>query len=401
MERRETRVSYLVTAPEEVGAAARDLAGIRSLLAGSATSAAAPTAAVAAAAQDEVSAWVATMFSDFGQEFQALNAQADAFHEQFVGLINAGAGAYLSTEVANAGAISRAAAADLSLSSILGGSASLSLDGGVLSLPPILGGGVLSVPSLLTGGVLNLPPILGGAQLTVPPISSVGSSILNAMSPIINGGVVGLPPILDGGELTVPSILTGGVLDLPASLSGGVLGLPSIVTGGLLSLPSSLGGGVFTVPPISSVLTSILNGGAVDLPPILGGGQLSVPSILAGGVLSLPPIAGGGNVSVPSILTGGVLTLPPIVGGGDIGPLDRHRWCADPASESRRWATDGAADLHWRLAGSPRRLTAIANLAAIAVLPVRMCGDAAWRAIPSSETGQRSCTLRAVQRSSL
>ena len=107
MERRETRVSYLVTAPEEVGAAARDLAGIRSLLAGSATSAAAPTAAVAAAAQDEVSALVATMFSDFGQEFQALSAQADAFHEQFVGLINAGAGAYLSTEVANAGAISR------------------------------------------------------------------------------------------------------------------------------------------------------------------------------------------------------------------------------------------------------------------------------------------------------
>ena len=105
-----------------------------------------------------------------------------------------------------------------------------------LSLPPILGGGVLSVPSLLTGGVLNLPPILGGEQLTVPPISSVGSSILNAMSPILNGGVVGLPPILGGGELTVPSILTGGVLDLPASLGGGVLGLPSIVTGGLLSL---------------------------------------------------------------------------------------------------------------------------------------------------------------------
>ena len=78
-------MSYLVTAPEQVGSAAQNLAGIRSLLAGSAASAAAPTTAVAAAAQDEVSGLVATMFSNFGEEFQTLSAQADAFHEQFIG----------------------------------------------------------------------------------------------------------------------------------------------------------------------------------------------------------------------------------------------------------------------------------------------------------------------------
>ncbi len=97
-------MSYLVTAPEQMGETARGLAGIRSLLAESAASAAAPTTTVVAAAQDQVSALVATVFSDFGQEFQALSAQADAFHEQFVGLIDASAGAYLETEVANAGA---------------------------------------------------------------------------------------------------------------------------------------------------------------------------------------------------------------------------------------------------------------------------------------------------------
>src|SRR5262249_44574998 len=152
---------YLVTTPEQLASAAENLAGIRSLLSGSAASAAAPTTAVAAAAQDEISALVATIFSDFGQDFQTISAQANAFHDEFVGLIDAAAGPYLSPEVANAGAV------DLSLPSILGGSASLSLNGGVVSLPPILGGGSVSVPSLVTGGVLNLPPILGGAQLTV------------------------------------------------------------------------------------------------------------------------------------------------------------------------------------------------------------------------------------------
>src|SRR5205085_12491825 len=71
--RREAGMSYLVTAPEQVGSAAQNLAGIRSLLAGSAASAAAPTTAVAAAAQDEVSGLVATMFSNFGEEFQTLS----------------------------------------------------------------------------------------------------------------------------------------------------------------------------------------------------------------------------------------------------------------------------------------------------------------------------------------
>jgi len=59
MGRWETEMSFVVAAPEQVQAATHDLAGIRSLLAGSSASAAAPTTAVAAAAQDEVSAGVA------------------------------------------------------------------------------------------------------------------------------------------------------------------------------------------------------------------------------------------------------------------------------------------------------------------------------------------------------
>lgn len=59
-------------------------------------------------------------------------------------------------------------AADSNLPSILGGSASLTLDGGVVNLPPFLGGGKVGVPSLVTGGTLTLPPILGGKEFVVP-----------------------------------------------------------------------------------------------------------------------------------------------------------------------------------------------------------------------------------------
>lgn len=94
----EADVSYLVTVPQQLEVAAQHPAGIRSSLAGSAASALTPTTAVAAAAQDEISTVFATIFNDFGKAFQALNAQAQAFHEQFLNLMNASAGAYLSAE---------------------------------------------------------------------------------------------------------------------------------------------------------------------------------------------------------------------------------------------------------------------------------------------------------------
>jgi len=96
-------MSFVIATPDLVESAAQNLAGIRSSLAEAAATAAGPTTGIAVAAQDEVSIAISSMFGNFGQEFQALSAQAQAFHEQFVGLLNAGAGAYLSTEAANAG----------------------------------------------------------------------------------------------------------------------------------------------------------------------------------------------------------------------------------------------------------------------------------------------------------
>lgn len=153
-------MSFVIAAPEMVSVAAEDLADIRSALGDAAAAAATPTTGVAAAAGDEVSTAISVLFGTYGREFQALSAQAAAFHDEFVSLLNGGAAAYLGTEIANAeqtllghafgggaAAVSQASGPASLLGPILGGSG-----GGILG--PILGGG--------SGGGGLLGPILGG-----------------------------------------------------------------------------------------------------------------------------------------------------------------------------------------------------------------------------------------------
>src|SRR4051812_45127467 len=96
-----TRMSYLVTVPELVSAAAADLTGIGETLSEASASAAAPTTVLLAAGADEVSGAIAALFSGHGQAFQAVSTQAAAFHDRFVQLLSSGAGAYTSAEAAN------------------------------------------------------------------------------------------------------------------------------------------------------------------------------------------------------------------------------------------------------------------------------------------------------------
>ena len=81
-------MSYVIAAPEMMAAAAADLATIGSDLSAAHTAAAAQTTGMLAAAEDEVSAAIAALFSAHGQGFQALGAQAAAFHAQFVQALN-------------------------------------------------------------------------------------------------------------------------------------------------------------------------------------------------------------------------------------------------------------------------------------------------------------------------
>ena len=97
-------MSYLVAAPEFLASAATDLSDIGSAMTAANAAAAAPTTGVLAAAEDEVSAAIAAVFSAHGQGFQALSVQAAAFHDQFVQTLTAGAGSYVSAEAANVAA---------------------------------------------------------------------------------------------------------------------------------------------------------------------------------------------------------------------------------------------------------------------------------------------------------
>src|SRR5208337_236052 len=97
-------MSYLMVAPEFVTVAATDLANLGSTLSEANATAAASTTGVVVAAGDEVSAAIASLFSGHAEAYQALGAQAAAFHDQFVQALTAGAGSYASAEVANVGA---------------------------------------------------------------------------------------------------------------------------------------------------------------------------------------------------------------------------------------------------------------------------------------------------------
>jgi triacylglycerol lipase len=98
-------MSYVIAAPEMLAAAAADVAGIGSSLSEANAAAATRTTGVLAAAEDEVSAAVAAVFSAHGQGFQALSAQAAAFHAEFVQALKSGAGSYASGEAANLAAL--------------------------------------------------------------------------------------------------------------------------------------------------------------------------------------------------------------------------------------------------------------------------------------------------------
>jgi triacylglycerol lipase len=94
-------MAYLIAAPDMLSLAAAEVAGIGSSVTAAHAAAAAQTTGVLAAAEDEVSAAIAAVFSVHGQRFQAVGAQAAAFHDQFVRALNASAGSFASAEAAN------------------------------------------------------------------------------------------------------------------------------------------------------------------------------------------------------------------------------------------------------------------------------------------------------------
>jgi PE-PPE domain/PE family len=121
-------------------AAAENLAGIRGSIAEASAAVAAPTTGLAAAAADEVSAAVSNLFGAFGQDYQALIQQADAYHNAFAQAVTASANAYGSAEAAAASLLGIGAAAGPA-----GPSAQTSLQG--ITSGIIIGGSGTPIPS--------------------------------------------------------------------------------------------------------------------------------------------------------------------------------------------------------------------------------------------------------------
>ncbi|EFI28835.1 predicted protein [Mycobacterium tuberculosis 94_M4241A] len=94
------QMSFVIAAPEVIAAAATDLASLESSIAAANAAAAANTTALLAAGADEVSTAVAALFGAHGQAYQALSAQAQAFHAQFTQALTSGGGAYAAAEAA-------------------------------------------------------------------------------------------------------------------------------------------------------------------------------------------------------------------------------------------------------------------------------------------------------------
>ena len=94
----------LVTEPQLVQTAARNVAEIKSAIGAAKAAAAGPTTGVAAAAADEVSAAAAKLFGGYAQEYQAVLSQAAAFHEEFAAALASAGNAYAAAEAANASA---------------------------------------------------------------------------------------------------------------------------------------------------------------------------------------------------------------------------------------------------------------------------------------------------------
>jgi hypothetical protein len=304
-------VSLLIVAPELLESAAAKVQSIGSALDAAHAAAAVPTTGIAAAGADEVSAAVTALFAGYGQEFQALSAQASAFHQQFVQTLSAGAGSYLAAEAANASPLQTVAAAS-PLSPLL-----QTVQGELLNLINAPTEFLFGRPLIPTGPAVTL----NGSSTGKVPLTIVGGT-----EPLVNASVGNGSPV----PLLVDTGSTG--LVIPFQNAGGLLGVLQLgiprgigiggYSGGLADLfltynaPVNFGGGLATAPTAVDIeifafptsISSALNNGFTF--------QSFFAQDGASGVLGVGPNAGGPGPSIatqalPGNLGQGVLIDEP------------------------------------------------------------------------------------------
>ncbi|WP_435104356.1 cellulose binding domain-containing protein [Mycobacterium sp. Z3061] len=94
-------MSYVIATPEALAAAVTDIAGIGSSLSAANAAAAVPTTEILAAAADEISTAVASLFGAHALDYQSLSARVASFQAQFMDSLFAGAQRYAGAELLN------------------------------------------------------------------------------------------------------------------------------------------------------------------------------------------------------------------------------------------------------------------------------------------------------------
>ncbi len=282
-------MSFISVAPDVMTAASANLADIGSSVRAAHAAAVAQTTAIAAPAADEVSVAITSFFGTAGREFQALGAQAAAYHDDFVGALNAGIGQYVSAEAANvqqtlanavsvpgqtvAGALTSAAATQsintpfgaVTLSfggslpspgstgpfsgfalatNALFGTANISVTGNVLN-SPIYGPGT---EFQVTGMNFTAPQLLSFLSASAGPTVSGGASLMNSVNAFITDLQTGNLPGAALALLTTPgnyfaAVTTGSTtINFPIDTTayGGPVGTLSIPFEGVFASPQPI-----------------------------------------------------------------------------------------------------------------------------------------------------------------
>lgn len=290
-------MSFVSTLPDLVATASDSLAGLGSTLQAATAAAAGPTGAVAAAASDEISTAISELFGSFGQEFQAVNTQAAAFHAEFVRLLNSSSAAYLSAEIANAEQ-TLAGAVSAPFQSLLAGGTAATVPGGAYA--QLFTNTATNLQSLGSGFAANPFPFLrqflanqqGYAQQIAAAIANFPANLPNLPAAIeaaiqqalafnpaaffqqfiavqtgfaqtfvtsaisgFSGLVTGLPNFANGLGVAAQSLLAGNFTGAVSDFGRAALGL--LVTGIDPGNVHIVGG--LDVPTLSINLTATLN----------------------------------------------------------------------------------------------------------------------------------------------
>ena len=218
-------MSFISVAPDVMTSASANLTNIGSSLRAAHAAAVAQTTAIAAPGADEVSSAITSFFGEAGHEFQALGAQAAAFHDNFVGALNAGAGQYVSAEAVNVQQVlASVVAAPQTFSGALGpintpfGAITVAFGGTVPATGqngPFSGfanatGGLLGSANVaVTGNVLTGPSGAPGTEFQVTGATFSAPQLLSLLSATAGPGVSGNASLLNSVNTLIGDLQTG------------------------------------------------------------------------------------------------------------------------------------------------------------------------------------------------